>query len=123
MKVRNQIRALLVLVLLLGVAGGTVAAGFGQPDYTLKLDFSNADGVVKGADLNINGVQAGKVDSLEVKGNAAVVTVSVDSKFAPMHAGAKGLIRSLGLLGNKYVEVIDGKGGGELSSGSELTID
>jgi phospholipid/cholesterol/gamma-HCH transport system substrate-binding protein len=124
MKVRNQIRALLVLVLLLGVAGGTVAAGFGQPDYTLKLDFSNADGVVKGADLNINGVQAGKVDSLEVKGNAAVVTVSVDSKFAPMHSGAKGIIRSLGLLGNKYVEVIDGnKSGAELSSGAELTID
>lgn len=122
MRVRQHIRPLLVLVLVLGLAG-SIAAGFGQPDYTLKLDFNNADGVVKGADLNINGVQAGKVDSLEVKGKVAVVTVSIDSNFAPMHSGAKGLIRSLGLLGHKYVEVIDGKGGGQLASGSELTTD
>jgi phospholipid/cholesterol/gamma-HCH transport system substrate-binding protein len=123
MRDRKHIRALVGLLLLLCLAG-TVAAGFGQPDYTLRLDFNNADGVVKGADLNINGVQAGKVDSLEVKGKVAVVTVSIDSKFAPMHAGAKGLIRSLGLLGHKYVEVIDGKGGGaELKSGTELTTD
>lgn len=122
MTVKHHIRLILGVALLLGLAG-TLAAGFGQPDYTLKLDFTNADGVVKGADLNIKGVQAGKVDGLQVKGKVAVVTVSIDSKFTPMHSGAKGLIRSLGLLGHKYVEVIDGKGGGELASGSEITID
>lgn len=118
----KHIRPLLVLVLVLGLAG-TVAAGFGQPDYTLKLDFTNADGVVKGADINIKGVQAGKVDDLKVQGRAAALTVTIDSKFAPIHSGAKAIIRSLGLLGNKYVEVIDGKGRGTLASGSELTTD
>src|ERR1700682_3194846 len=118
----KHIRPLIVLVLVLGLAG-TVAAGFGQPDYTLKLDFTNADGVVKGADINIKGVQAGKVDDLKVQGRAAALTVTIDSKFAPIHSGAKAIIRSLGLLGNKYVEVIDGKGRGTLASGSELTTD
>lgn len=119
---KRHIRVLLFLALLLSL-GGTLAAGFGQPDYTLKLDFTNADGVVKGADLNINGVPAGKVENLQVSGRVAVVTVTVDSKFAPIHSGAKALIRSLGLLGHKYVEVVDGKGQGKLDSGSELTAD
>jgi virulence factor Mce-like protein len=122
MSVKKHFRALIGLSLVLSAAG-TVAAGFGQPDYTLKLDFTNADGVVKGADININGVQAGKVDGLQVQGRVAALTVSIDSKFAPVHSGAKALIRSLGLLGNKYVEVIDGKGKGTLASGSELTVD
>ena len=115
-------RSLMVLAAVSGVAG-TLAFGFGPSDYTLKLDFTNADGVVKGADININGVQAGKVNDLKVQGRVAALTVAIDSKFAPIHTGAKAIIRSLGLLGNKYVEVIDGKGKGELASGSELTID
>jgi phospholipid/cholesterol/gamma-HCH transport system substrate-binding protein len=122
MMVKQHIRPLIGIALLLSLAG-TLAAGFGEPDYKLKLDFTNADGVVKGADLNINGVQAGKVENLEVKGKVAAVTVSIDSKFRPIHSGAKALIRSLGLLGHKYVEVIEGKGRGELASGSELTVD
>jgi phospholipid/cholesterol/gamma-HCH transport system substrate-binding protein len=123
MRVGKRVRLLIALVLLLSPVG-LVAAGFGQPDYTLKLDFTNADGIVKGADVNINGVPAGKVNGLEVKGKVALVTATIDPKFAPVHAGAKGLIRSLGLLGHKYLEVIDGKSGGaELQSGSELTID
>jgi ABC-type transporter Mla subunit MlaD len=122
MKIRQRIRPLIVVALVLSLAG-ILAAGFGQPDYTLKLDFTNADGVVKGADLNINGVMAGKVVNLELKGKVAVVTVTVDSKFAPIHSGAKALIRSLGLLGHKYVEVVEGKGNGTLDGGSELTVD
>jgi virulence factor Mce-like protein len=123
MSVKRQVRPIVGVIVLLGLAG-TVAAGFGQPDYAVRLDFTNADGVVKGADVNINGVQAGKVVSLQVKGKVAVATVNIDSDFAPLHAGAKALIRSLGLLGHKYVEVIDGKrGGATLASGSELTID
>ena len=120
--VKRRIRLLIAAALFVCTAG-TLAFSFGEPGYTIKLDFTNADGVVKGADLNINGVQAGKVESLEVKGKVALVTVSVDSKFTPLHSGAKGLIRSLGLLGHKYVEIVDGKGSGQLASGSELTID
>ena len=39
---KQHIRLIALLVLLLGIAAGTAAAGFGQPDYTLKLDFHNA---------------------------------------------------------------------------------
>src|ERR1700738_3769132 len=106
---RKYVVALIALALALGLAG-TVATGFGRPDYTVLLDFTNADGVVKGADVNINGIQAGKVNSLQVQGKVAALNVTIDPKFAPLHSGAKAVIRSLGLLGAKYVEVIDGSG-------------
>jgi virulence factor Mce-like protein len=120
---RKYVSSVIVLVLALGLTAA-VAAGFGRPDYTLVLDFTNADGVVKGADVNINGVMAGKVNSLQVQGKVAALTVTIDPKFTPLHSGTKGVIRQLGLLGAKYVEVIDGSGGArELASGTELTID
>lgn len=120
---KNLNRPLIVILVLLAGAG-TAAFGFGSPGYTVKLDFTNADGVVKGADININGVMAGKVDNLAIKGKVAVVTASIDSKYAPLHSGAKAIIRSVGLLGHKYVEVLQGNpNGAELASGSELTID
>jgi phospholipid/cholesterol/gamma-HCH transport system substrate-binding protein len=120
---RKYVGALIVLALTLGLVAA-VAAGFGRPDYTVVLDFTNADGVVKGADVNINGVMAGKVESLQVQGKVAALTVTIDRKFTPLHSGAKGVIRQLGLLGAKYVEVIDGRGGaGELASGTELSIE
>jgi hypothetical protein len=37
MKVKQRIRPLIVVALVLSLAG-ILAAGFGQPDYTLKLD-------------------------------------------------------------------------------------
>jgi phospholipid/cholesterol/gamma-HCH transport system substrate-binding protein len=111
--------------LLLGmlIVGGFAFGPFSTP-YTLKLDFTNIDGVVKGNNVLINGVQAGNVDSLELKDSVGVLTVSVDPKFTPLRANTKAIIRSIGLLGNKYVEILPGPASGaELTSGTELGVD
>jgi phospholipid/cholesterol/gamma-HCH transport system substrate-binding protein len=112
-----------VIVVLVLAAGGL---GFGPfaGGYTVKLDFTNVDGVVKGNNILVNGVQAGNVDSLELKDSIGVVTATIDPKYAPLRQGTKALIRSVGLLGNKYIEILPGKATGpELPSGSELSID
>jgi len=120
----NKLNRPLIVVLALLAGAGTAAFGFGSPGYTVQLDFTNADGVVKGADITINGVMAGKVDALAIKGKVAAVTASIDSRYAPLHAGAKAIVRSVGLLGHKYIDVLPGNpNGAELASGSELTID
>src|SRR5258708_12553091 len=103
----SNFRPLLVILVLLAGAG-TAAFGFGQPGYTLKLDFTNADGVVKGADVTINGVMAGKVDDLALSGKVAQVTTTIDSKYAPVHTGAKALIRPAALLRHNYIQAIQG---------------
>lgn len=105
------------------VALGTAAAGTGSGGYTLRLDFTNADGVVKGNDVLIYGVKAGSVQDLTLRDSLAVITVSIDQSFAPLHAGTKAVVRSLGLLGNHYVEVIPGPASGpELAEGAEIDI-
>jgi virulence factor Mce-like protein len=117
----RRISATLLLGML--IVGGFAFGPFSSP-YTLKLDFTNIDGVVKGNNVLINGVQAGNVDNLELKDSVGVLTLSIDPKFTPLRQGTKAIIRSIGLLGNKYVEVLPGAASGaELKSGTELTID
>jgi phospholipid/cholesterol/gamma-HCH transport system substrate-binding protein len=117
----RRISAALILGLL--VVGGMAFGPF-NTSYTLKLDFTNIDGVVKGNNVLVNGVQAGNVDSLELKDSIGVVTISLDPKYTPVRQGTKALIRSIGLLGNKYIEILPGAASGpELQSGSELTVD
>ena len=117
----RRIAAVLTLGLL--VMGGFAFGPFSTP-YTLKLDFTNIDGVVKGNNVLINGVQAGNVDKLDLKDSTGVLTISLDPKYAPMHKDTKAIIRSVGLLGNKYLEILPGPSqGAELKSGTELTID
>jgi phospholipid/cholesterol/gamma-HCH transport system substrate-binding protein len=114
----------LILLILVAVVGGTVAATQGLSGYTLKLDFTNADGLVQGNDVTIAGVKVGKVEDLSLRDNVAVVTASVEqSTYAPLKAGTKGIIRSLGLLGNHYLEIVPGIGPGQLDSGKEVGID
>jgi len=112
----------ILLFLIAAAAFGGVAAAQGLESYTLKIDFTNADGLVQNEDVTIAGAKVGKVQSLELHDSVAQVTVTVDSQHAPLPSGTKAILRSLGLLGNKYVELVPGTGGGSLSSGSELTI-
>jgi phospholipid/cholesterol/gamma-HCH transport system substrate-binding protein len=117
-------RRLLLVVAVLGMAVGTVAASQGQAGYHVKFDFSNADGLVEGNDVLIAGVRAGKVGHLGLHDNVAAVEINLDSQFSPLPAGSKGLIRALGLLGNKYVEIVPGPAGGAaLDAGSEVGVD
>lgn len=117
-------RRLLLVLSVLTLALGGIAATTGFGGYQVKLDFTNADGLVEGEWVTINGVNAGQVKKLEVsRASLAVVTVSINSEFAPLRADTKAVIRSTGLLGNKYIDIIPGKGAGELASDSELTID
>ncbi|GAC1575304.1 MAG: hypothetical protein NVS3B24_03800 [Candidatus Dormibacteria bacterium] len=124
MKSQFAVGRLLLFVALLAVVFG--AAAFGPANsYTIKMDFTNADGLVTNEDVTIAGVKVGSIKSLEVGSRVAVVTLEItNGKFTPLHAGSKGLIRQLSLLGNKYVEVFPGPStGAQLASGSELGID
>jgi phospholipid/cholesterol/gamma-HCH transport system substrate-binding protein len=124
LKSQFKIGRLLLFVGLLSVVFG--AAAFGPAStYTIKMDFTNADGLVANEDVTIAGVKVGSIKSLDVSSKVAVVTIELtDTKFTPLRAGTRGLIRQLSLLGNKYVEIFPGPAsGGQLASGSELGID
>ncbi|MHB8507079.1 MAG: MlaD family protein [Candidatus Dormibacteria bacterium] len=117
---RHQIT---VMVGLVAVVAGTAGAASGSGAYSIRVEFTNADGLVKGNDVLIYGVKAGQVRDLEVQGSLAEVRISIDPRFAPLHGGTRAIVRSLGLLGNHYVEVVPGPAGGsELADNDVLTV-
>lgn len=124
MKSQFAIGRLLLFFALLAVAAGAMAFG-PATTYTIRMDFTNADGLVQNEDVTIAGVKVGAIKSLQVRDKVAVVTAEItDRKFVPLHNGTKALIRQLSLLGNKYVEIFPGQAnGGQLRDGAELGVD
>jgi phospholipid/cholesterol/gamma-HCH transport system substrate-binding protein len=70
----------------------------------LSAEFTNASGLVKDAAVMIAGVEVGKVESLAVKHDKAVVKLFVRDE-AGVRQDAVAAIRAKSLLGEKYLEL------------------
>jgi phospholipid/cholesterol/gamma-HCH transport system substrate-binding protein len=95
--------------------------------YTLVARFANAGGLIRGASVRVAGVNAGNVRSVEIVPAGAepsAVRVEFDisrSYEAIIRHGARASIRTLGPLGDKYVEIVLGPSGtGSLQDGDEI---
>ena len=79
-------RLLLTALIVLGAAGGGVAATAGADDthtYTIELD--NAFGIVKDSEVRIAGVTSGTVSALSINDQKrAVITVEVSGPLAQL---------------------------------------
>jgi virulence factor Mce-like protein len=106
-----------------GVAATTLSLGAGNNDYTIKVHFATANGLIEGSDVFIGGVKVGSVSRVIVddrapadNGNSsfadptstAVVTVNIKQQYAPLHGGATAAVRPKSLLGEKYVAMTVG---------------
>jgi phospholipid/cholesterol/gamma-HCH transport system substrate-binding protein len=103
--------ALLIMIVAIFFAGG-IKEMF-SPRIELKAQFMDAKGLRRGAPVWIFGTEVGSVKNIELDPvHGAIVTISVDKsvqKFIKRDAQAN--ILTMGLLGDKYIE---------LSSGSSL---
>lgn len=70
----------------------------------LRAEFANASGLVKDAAVMIAGVEVGKVESLAVKHDKALVKLFVRDE-AGLRQDAVAAIRAKSLLGEKYLEL------------------
>lgn len=106
-----------VAILLLSNGGGE--------RYTLI--FQNAGQLVKGDDVQIGGQRVGSVDDIELTNdNQAEVKISVDSPYAPLHAGTTATIRLTSLSGvaNRYIALSPGPNNARaLASGARLGVE
>jgi len=69
--------------------------------------FPSVAGLDRKAAVRIAGVRVGKVEEISLRGSEAVVTLSLDSDVR-LHQGATAQITSLGMLGDKYIEIVPG---------------
>ncbi len=92
--------------------------------YEIKVSVPEAAQLAQQADVRVAGVSIGKVVKKErdPKGNRTLATLSIDRKYAPLHADARAILRQKTLLGETYIELTTGtkrapiiKEGGQLS--------
>ncbi len=78
---------------------------------TLTLEFDNVAGLKDKADVRLAGVRVGRVSRVRLVGGRAVVDLEISADVA-LREGASAAIQSLGMLGDKYVELDPGPPGG-----------
>ncbi|MEV4418402.1 MlaD family protein [Patulibacter sp. NPDC049589] len=99
-----------VFILVVLVAGYLGLKGRSQP-YEVRASFDSAVSLTKGLDVQVDGVDVGKVVGVDYEDGKAVVRVGIkDENFRPLHRGTTMRIRYGTTIGNgtRYVEVVPG---------------
>ncbi|MFQ5480452.1 MAG: MlaD family protein [Thermodesulfobacteriota bacterium] len=89
--------------------------------YTLFATFDSAAGIDPDASVKIAGVEVGRVEKITLIGNRARIALRM-SPEARIGKGFTATLKSTGLLGEKYLELVPGPGkGGILQDGEHIT--
>ncbi|HTR60655.1 MAG TPA: outer membrane lipid asymmetry maintenance protein MlaD [Candidatus Binataceae bacterium] len=75
-----------------------------KPTYVLYANFDNIGGLKPGDEVDIAGVQIGKVAGATLVGNQAHVEMDIN-KGVEIDDGAIASIRSQGIIGGKYISI------------------
>ena len=89
--------------------------------YRLHVRFPQATLLTTQADVRIAGVSVGKVVTVQRSGDRADAELQLDSRYAPIGADARAILRQKTLLGETYVELTPGSiGAPRLRDGGQL---
>lgn len=108
---QNEIKA--GVVILIGLAlllALLLKASRWQPNANtqeIKIRFDNVGGLLKSAPVGIQGMDIGKVKKIELMGNWVQVTANID-KSIEIRDGYRILIDVVGIVGEKYIEIVNG---------------
>ncbi|MBI3323479.1 MAG: MCE family protein [Candidatus Omnitrophica bacterium] len=96
-----------------------------QYTYPLRLRFNFVNGIEVGAPVRVSGVQVGEVRAVRVYRDEANQQMQVElgariSRDAQLEEDSVAYINTLGLLGEKYVEIVPGTPGARLISAGEI---
>lgn len=97
-----------------------VARGGGSDAYVVKTVMPNANGLRVGVPVRVGGAQVGKVSSVELRGKAVEVAMTLDDKTAPVGRDASLVIESQNLLGQKAVRLVKGSSSEPAASGTPI---
>jgi virulence factor Mce-like protein len=89
-------------------------------DYVLNASFLDANGVTRGADVQVAGHDVGQVTGVEARGDRSIVTMRINQQYAPMRQGSIARIRYSTLLAQKYIELTPASRGGDIGSGGTI---
>lgn len=95
--------------------------GFGQSEgYTVHAEFTNAGGLQEGAVVDLAGVNIGRVTRVQLTETyRAQVTLSIKPTVV-LKEDAKASIKSAGLIGERYVELLPGTTANQIAPGGNI---
>ncbi|MGC8580173.1 MAG: MlaD family protein [bacterium] len=100
----------IVLIILswitLKISGGAVFRK--TRGYTIKAYFSNAQGLNTKTEVYLAGIRIGSIDDIKLVNNRALVVMNIMSGVK-IEENSKAVIRTKGLLGEDYIEIIPGR--------------
>lgn len=117
MKLTNETKigilvvAVVILLLILTFRAG--GFHFIEKGYPIKVHFHQIDGVELSAPVRFNGLEMGQVKDIQILyGEETVMEVTLWLKDSvKLRQGAKVYVKNMGLLGEKYIGILDGDKG------------
>jgi phospholipid/cholesterol/gamma-HCH transport system substrate-binding protein len=90
--------------------------------YEIRVPVTEAAQLAAQSDVRISGVSVGKVTGIELgEGNRAIATVELESRYAPIPADTRAILRQKTLQGETYLELTPGtRGAPKLPEGTTL---
>lgn len=104
-KVGIFITVFFILLIVFMIFVGDMLAIFKSPGYRIYAVFDSALGLEKSASVKMAGIKIGMVEDIALDGRQARVTMSILPEYQ-IPSGSKATLASLGVLGEKYVEIV-----------------
>jgi len=79
-----------------------------QKNYTLNAQFENVAGLKEGAAVEISGVLVGKVVQIKLDKDGLASVSMLINKGVPVGEDSIASIRTQGIIGDKYIRIING---------------
>lgn len=124
MKMNNEIKiGIMVFICLVALLFLTLRVGsfsFYKKGYNIKVQFSNIDGMELSGPVRLNGLEVGMVQNIKMAYDDTtkmILTLWIKDE-AKIHQGAQAYIKTMGLIGEKYVGIMDKQEGQFLEPGS-----
>ena len=109
---------LLMMAVLIFIVGD-LGRLFRPAGYSISTSFSTVAGLDKRATVRLSGVKIGYVRDIRLDGRTPRVELTLES-WAKVPVGSKATLSSLGLLGEKYVEIVPGPDGSFVAAGGVI---
>ncbi len=99
---------------------GDLGRFFHESGYSVYATFSSVAGLDKRATVRLSGVQIGTVRAIRLEGRRPIVDMAIDP-WAKIPTGSKATLSTLGLLGEKYIEILPSQEPTYVAKGGMIT--
>jgi len=98
---------------------GSLSSLFEPKGYDIYSFFDSLAGLEERAPVRLAGVKIGYVEKISLRGGRALVTMKIFDKYR-IRKGSRAAVTSMGIMGEKYIEIFPGKGKGFIEEGEEI---